>query len=287
MKTQMKKVIKTKKVETRGRKKKEIISESLVKNVLNDLPATRLKKLVIQWLQPKDYGMFHKIAGINRETTGSHVTTMVKNLQWMNICIRPVIVAKINFLDKKPVHYIIDGQHLFEGLIRLNEPVPYLTINISSLEELVESIAMVNSCSKRWTLNDYVLAWTAVYPDYKTLQKAVKIHDIEITTLAGIYGNISPRTAVDIIKSGKFQIDRPNLKKAHKILDNIGDVFKVIPRMDRWSNRRFVDAAVEVMKLSEYNHTKMMSYIKTHKTSLSFVTQSPDELQKFLKEAIK
>jgi hypothetical protein len=112
----------------------------------------------------KDYTKFSYLP-MNREVQATHVESMVKSLRKMG-CIRDVIVAETNVIEGIKKRYIVDGQHLFNALIRENMPIAYRIITVNTEKDLIENMAALNNTSKSWKLLDYINAYKVVYTDY-------------------------------------------------------------------------------------------------------------------------
>lgn len=220
---------------------------------------------------------FSLLAGINRPINPSQVTKLSNSIDMMGI-IRPVVIAKIDFLDAKSVDYIIDGQHLYTALLRLNKDIPYTEIKVKDTTELVEKIAMLNASSKCWTLLDYIQSWKVVSKDYVTLQTLFQRYDIDMSQLAEIlhgYTNPLGKSISRTLKAGKFKIK--NLDHSITVLDKITDALKFIPRLDRVSNKSFIAAFVVYTLQPQYNHAKTLKYLKDNKDKFTLSTHDPEE----------
>jgi len=99
-----------------------------------------------------------------------------------------------------------------QGKLRNNLDIPYVTIEIKNVQELVETIALLNASSKAWTLQDYIQSWKIVNKDYQTLQELFQRYDIELSQLASILnkGYCLPKNShfsTKLLKSGNFVIN--------------------------------------------------------------------------------
>jgi hypothetical protein len=226
----------------------------------------------------------HMLAGINRAVVPNHVTKLAHSVSMMGV-IRPVVVAEISFLDGITKTYIIDGQHLFHALLRLNYDIPIVYIHITDKKDLIEKIALLNASSKTWSLIDYVTAWQSINPDYVTLYKLFNTYDFDISTIAGIMceKSISGGTNSKLVKSGEFKIENYNKNKI--ILDYLTDLFKVIPRMTRMQNKYVCNEYVNfVRKSKSYNHTRFLTNLKKNKRDFILATQEEDKLSQMFKK---
>lgn len=259
-------------------------------------PATETAKQIVKKVRqvnllnlkvmPKDGKGFDFLVALNRRIIPAQVTALAQSINRMGV-IRPIVVANFTYLGKEGT-YIIDGQHLYHALLRNNLDFPYVEITINSDADLVEVIALLNSSSKSWTLLDYIQAWTYIVPDYKILMNHFNTYDLEILQLASILhfnvvgafpdsGKISK-----VIKNGTFNVI--NQPACIKLLDCITDVLKIIPRMDRMSNKTFVAAYVDYYNSKkDYDHAKFCKVLEKHAPQLKFVTIDKNTLADFLK----
>jgi hypothetical protein len=193
--------------------------------------------------------------------------------------IRPVVVAYISFIDGTRKLFIIDGQHLFNALIRNNMDIPYVIIDVKDKTDLVEKIALLNASSKNWTMLDYITAWASLSNDYVKLNHYYQVYDIDLCTLATILlgQSIDGSNTVKTIKNGKFKIVDEKLNTT--ILDNITDLLKVIPRMARNDNRYATREYTKFLRTTRtYNHKKFIDNLKKNKKEFILATQEDGKL---------
>jgi len=221
---------------------------------------------------------FSYLAGINRPVNPGQVTKLAESVNKMGI-IRPVVVAYISFVDgiKKP--YIIDGQHLFNALIRNNMDIPYVTIEVKDKKDLVEKIALLNASSKNWSMVDYITAWSSLSQDYVKLNHYYQVYDVDLCTLATILlgGSVDGGGTVRTIKNGQFKIVDEKFNVS--ILDYVTDLLKVIPRMARNDNRYASREYVKFLRSTKtYNHKKFIENLKKSKKEFILATQQEGKL---------
>lgn len=229
---------------------------------------------------------FSLLANINRPVSPSHVTKIADSVKEIGI-VRPVVVADISFITHINITYIIDGQHLYHALIRLQVDIPYVKIVIKTKAQLIETIAKLNASSKSWQLMDYIVSWGSLKPDFVKLGEYFKTYDIELCDLATILSGREMMRGggnAHIIKKGTFSI--VNEKAAVILLNCITDVLNVIPRMDRWSNKTFIQSYVTFYKnnRNRYNHNKMINYLKKNQSKFLLATQDIDKMKNLLDE---
>jgi len=249
-------------------KNKENKTEKLYKVPLNKL----------KWLGENSNTKLNYLAGINRPIYPAQVTKLAESLEKMGV-VRPIIVASIEFITGKKNMYIIDGQHLFNALIRLGWDIPYVTIDINNKRELVEQIALLNSSSKSWALVDYITAWSSLIPDYVKLNHYYQVYDVDMSVVASVLSNNSSDSGsmTRKIKRGEFKII--NEEQNVTILNRLTDVLKIIPRMNRMENRYMCREYIKFLRQTrEYNHTKFLSNLEKNKKQFVLATQENGKL---------
>ena len=246
------------------------------------------KSLTVKTLSIRGSKGFSILAGINRPILPSQVTKLSSSVEMMGV-VRPVVVANIDFINGEPTNYIIDGQHLYHALMRLGWDIPYTEVKIKDSVDLAEHLALLNSSSKSWTMKDYITVWANVNKDYIKLNKYFNTYDIELSQLADILMNNTCSSfqggnhAVSrSIKKGEFKIE--DEKVAVEILNRLTDALKIVPRMDRVSNKFFISSFVTFTNsCPNYDHDQYMASLRIHRDKFKVMTQDPDEFKKLLK----
>lgn len=238
----------------------------------------------MKWLSTTGNIKFNYLAGINRPINPGQVTKLAKSLEMMNI-IRPVVIAEMSFVNGKLAKYIIDGQHIFNALIRLGWEIPYVTIQVSDKQDLVEKIAMLNASSKTWSMQDYVVAWSSLKEDYVKLNHYFQVYDLEINEIAAILmGNLrGGGNQTKTLKSGEFKI--VNEQKNVDILNHVTDMLKVVPRMNRFENRYAVKEYVKFLRgTSKYDHKTFLTKLQKNKEKFILATQEEGKLSELFEK---
>lgn len=238
----------------------------------------------MKWLSLTGNIKFNYLAGINRPINPAQVTKLAKSLEMMGV-IRPVVIAEMSFVNGKIGKYIIDGQHIFNALMRLGWEIPYVTIQVANKQELVEKIAMLNASSKTWSMQDYITAWSSLKEDYIKLNHYFQIYDLEVTELAAIFvnNNRGGGNITKIIKSGEFKII--NEQKNVEILNNVTDMLKLIPRMNRFENRYAVKEYVKFLRsTSKYDHKTFIAKLQKNKDKFILATQEEGKLSELFEK---
>lgn len=232
----------------------------------------------VKWLSPDSTKKLYILKGINREIIPNQVTKLCKSLKKMG-CIRPVLTVSLSFLEGVKRTYVIDGQHLLNALIRMNESIPVAEIEVTDVKDLIEKIAFLNASSKSWTMDDYTLAWSYLEDDYKKLRKFKQVYDIEIGTLASILQGLSGSNSTsDRIKRGEFRII--NEKENLEILNHLRDVLLIIPRENRWKDKFVCSEFTKFYRdsRSSYNHERFLSLLKKNIENFKTVGQQEGSL---------
>jgi len=244
------------------------------------------KKLVIKHITPDSLLSFLFLAGINRPVILPHIKRITKSIKKLGV-IRPVIIARLSFIEGVEGHYIIDGQHLFTACLQLNINIPIVYITIKDQRELVEAIALLNSSSKSWTMKDYIRAWGSIYNDYKVLNKTADKYNMDVRFVANVLRDTGGASAssAPFIKNGTFKI--VNKTKAEKYLKQLDDAFNIIPRLNRWENRTMHEVLYDIMRTDYYSHTKLLAFLRKEKNKLILATGDRDTLRTFFNKAFK
>jgi len=243
-------------------------------------------------LKPTSKKGLHFLAGINRAVGPGHVTKIANAIMRIGKIIRPVVVAKISFIDGIEKLYIIDGQHLYTALLRLGIDIPCTFIEIKNQQELIEKIASLNASSKSWCLLDFITSWASIKDDYKKLNRYFEIYDFELSIIASILSdrtinvNAGGSSISKYIKDGTFTIyDEAGAKKK---LDYLTDIFKILPRMNRSENKYACSEYLNFLSKvgSKYDHTKFLAKLLKIKDSFVFATQEPGALETTFKQLL-
>lgn len=246
------------------------------------------KEMTIKWLSSNSKKGFMLLAGLNRPIIPHHVTKMSVSVDKIGI-VRPVVIATLSFITGKPEKYIIDGQHLYTVCLRNRIDVPYVEIHIENKVDLVEKIALLNSSSKSWCIQDYVTAWGSLKQDYVKLNRYFQIYDFEFGIIASILNNQALSSAVGgasvnrKIKEGSFEIldEEANVQ----ILDNLTDVLRIVKRQARNENRYICSEYVNFYRnCKDYNHKKFIKNLKAEKELFVLATQEEGKLNELFQK---
>ncbi len=218
---------------------------------------------------------------MNRGIDSKHVQKMITSIRKMGV-LRCVIACTTNIIEGEWKTYIIDGQHLATALEREDQPIPYVEIDITSEEDLVEKMAYLNNSSKSWDMMNYINAWKMIRPDYMKLFKWKNMYDIEITMLAIIgVNNTAIQKSTGVIKTGNFTITNP---KAEDMCRAFNDIFLKIGKSDRAVKFQFLNAFMQAYN-PNYDHNKTMAAIDKHLKTVKLMAIG-DETGAFIRKQI-
>ena len=248
-----------------------------------------MKKNSWKWLDANSKKGFAILAGINRPINPAHVSKLAESIRDFGMCIRPVLVAHVKFLPSGPAWYIIDGQHLYIAALRLKLDIPYIEMEVNSLEELIERIAQVNTTSKPWVLEDYITSWGYYKPSYQELKRLYQLYNIERSILAELLhtgivtaSRVGGSSIPKVIKKGQFKI--LNLQLAVKVLDYITDLRDVTNDLGRQEQRLIISIMIEKIKADggSYKHEIYKKYLTSIKKDLLIASNDIETLRSLL-----
>ena len=246
------------------------------------------KRMKVEYLSPLSTKGFSMLAEINRPVSPSHVTKIANSINRMGV-IRCIVVAELPFIDGTNDKYIIDGQHLYHACLRNGVEIPYVTIDIKDHEDLITTLALLNTSSKAWVTKDYLKAWSAIHTDYVLLNKYFNTYDIEVSQVAEILldntcssKHICAASGVyRTLKKGTFRVGDEKL--AVETFNQITDCLKIVPRMDRMSNKLFIATYVTVIRtLRAYNHAEFLDILEANKDKFKLATLDPNAYKKVM-----
>jgi len=157
-----------------------------------------------------------KRLSFNRDTKIQQVKAIASSLSYNGLLRLPVCVRTKGISGKKEM-YVVDGQHLLAALDRLsNKSVESIVVETDSVEEIVQMMAVLNNVSLKWTILDYVNAYTAlgIY-DYNVLKNHSIQNELNITVSAEI---LSGTAEAKHIKKGSFKIKTADYDTISKYL---------------------------------------------------------------------
>lgn len=242
---------------------------------------------------------FSLLTSINRAIIPAQVSKIAESIQKFKQILRPVIIAYIDFIPEMPTgYYIIDGQHLYTACLRLQMDTPYIELSekITSIAELIEKIALLNSSSKSWMLDDYIHTWGYYKTEYQEFMSLYNRYNIERTLLAellhtGVVSGNSQRGAshsvTKSIKDGTFKIR--NKSMAITVLDYVTDLRDITKDLGRLNQRQITSCIIEKIKADggTYNHKVYKAYLMSIKKELILASNDVNVFRELVSKVVK
>lgn len=201
--------------------------------------------------QTKDYDKFKVLEG-NRGVTPGHVARIIASIEEHGNMTNATPILVNERME------IVDGQHRFEALKQLDEPIFYTMVTGTG----VEDARTMNITQKSWAMRDYAYSWAA--SGNKLYQKFVNLYEeyqdvVHMGTLLlytiGRASNIAGYRAD--FKSGDLaDFDE---EETRMYLDNLAELQKLD---ERFKMHSVALGLLELMRLKSYNHEQFVSKIK-------------------------
>lgn len=188
-----------------------------------------------------DYSKFRLLKG-NRVLNKNHIESIKSSIERNNLLpINPILVTKDLF--------VIDGQHRLMAATQLNVPIYYMIVENDDMD----SVHVLNSVKKVWTLNDYVASFAELGKSEYTYimglveeYKEYKFTPINVLRLLMGKVNLPMSRAV---KAGTLEIeDKPKLEQQLRWLIDFKGVFP------KYLQREFISAVRVLFGNPDYDH---------------------------------
>ena len=175
----------------------------------------------------------------------------------------PVLIkAKLN--KSKISYWIADGQHMIAALTKLDHSsVECIIIETEDIAEIVNIMATLNNVNLKWTLDNYVDAYSALSnKQYETL----KAHKFSTGLNCAISAIILGEASTQSIKNGTF---KATAKDADKVTADLIDVISFLGT----NNSKFMKAFIKFRRSPnvDYNHKKFMQKLAQNKSKVKLV----------------
>jgi hypothetical protein len=178
--------------------------------------------------------------------------------------LRLPVVIKAKLGNSKISYWLADGQHLAAGLAKIDyKSIDCIVIETEDISEIVNIMASLNNVNLRWTLDDYVDAYSAQCN--KEYQK-LKMHKFSTGLNCAISAMILGEAQVSSIKNGTF---KANANDADRLTSELIDVVSFLGT----SNSKFMKAFIKFRrsKTIEYNHKSFMQKLAQNKSQVKLV----------------
>lgn len=193
-----------------------------------------------------DYSVF-KPWRYNRHVQEAHVKHLM------------AAIKKRNMSDHFPVLVnermeIVDGQHRFEALKRLELPIVYKVMPDSKIDDL----HLINANVKTWSSGDYVHFYAKRgRKDYIRLGQDLREHKVTLAILEQIF---KARFFKDNLASGNFQYPEEYSVKVTAFFQEL----EIFNRYSFYKHLRFVRAYAELRGHENYDPDQMQHQVKTY-----------------------
>ena len=191
-----------------------------------------------------NYDMFKHVKG-NRAVMPAHVDKIVESIMDAGMLMVPILVNARG--------EIIDGQHRFEALKRLEMPILYVVGKKYGIDE----IKILNTNQKNWGIMDYIKSWAEKgNKDYRDFVAFMEIYKFPVnpsyamlTGKAGTIGAVS-RTA---IKTGSFSIE--DKEDAMRVAQSL----EFLIENHQWlrNKEKFVLSMIDIIEVKDFDADRM------------------------------
>lgn len=173
-------------------------------------------KMVGHVYETSDYNIFN-FEAVNRKVDELQVGKLMSILKKNGEFINPIVVGK----DK----VIIDGQHRFEALKRMQKPIRFIVGQYTN--DIKQDIIDTNNVRKNWKFVDYLEAYAHSKPDYKEMINiADKYRDLASPSTLAFYLGENRSGHMNSVKDGKLDLGLNNATFVDKL--------KRLERFDRY-----------------------------------------------------
>ena len=201
-----------------------------------------------------DYSVFKSIQG-NRNKNLMHINRLTKSMKGDYIFTNIVVNEK---------YEIIDGQHRFDVINALSLPLHYIICEGYGLKE----VHILNTNSKTWSSNDYLLAYcNEAYIDYLQYKIFKDKYKLGHSTCMQILGGPTYTTGLDpdkLFNKGSFKIIN------YKASCDFADKLEIIGEFYHGYKRRsFTNAMCLLLKNKDFIFSEFIQKLKLQPTSLT------------------
>ena len=207
--------------------------------------------MTVKFISSKEYNRF-TYYNSNRELNERHVKKLIISIK---------MVGLLEEITVNEQWQIIDGQHRFEALKRLDMPIS-AKIRYGASES---DIIPVNIVRRGWSISDYIRHYSSKgLIDYVKLEEVMNNNESKLgaNTLVDIYCETYYRAPT--LREGKYLFNR---EKGEQMRDIIS---KIEPYMPLYSHTaKFVKALTQVVKNNKnFNTKRLVSQIQKHKLNV-------------------
>lgn len=207
-----------------------------------------------QILKTTDYSLFSNLKG-NRVISKPNLAKLAHSMQEKQL-ITPILVNER--------YEIIDGQHRFQVCKDYGLPVYFYVVHGYGVEE----VKRCNTTGVNWNKSAFLQSYVDQEVDsYLKFSEIRSKYDVSINVMLKILANIQhtqPNQLSKKFDDGELKLDGENEKELIDFLDELEDFnfFK------EYKTNLFVSAFLKLSNHPQYEHTKMLRRLATHKEKL-------------------
>lgn len=205
-----------------------------------------MEKIVTQVYKTDEYEKFKFMEG-NRNIDLKHLVKLTESFRTKQLPI-PIIVNKN--------YEILEGQHRYLVCKTEELPLYYMIIEDSNIEDAI----LINTTSKKWTMNDYLDHYCALgKQDYIKLKEFMDITGLNCATarmFAEVFtGKVSKNN--NRFSTGNFEMI--NFEEAFRKFE----IYKDYNMCPAFNMQIFIMAVLRIINNEKYDHKRMMSKLNT------------------------
>ena len=213
-----------------------------------------------------DYTRFKTIVG-NRPTNPAHINRLMRSIEE-----NPHLIEANPILINNKWE-IIDGQHRFEALKRLAQPVFYYQLDDYTLKDVLT----LNTSSKNWSLIDYANSFALQGKKaYIIYLKYIEMYGLGKTITAQLL-MLDKTYTTEGFKTGKLQIT--DLKKTDRLIADFMEISDFFSEF--YNTKSFTLAYLRVWLNPKYKHADFMAKLPKYHTKMQARNKVMDYIRDF------
>jgi len=197
---------------------------------------------------------FKNLIGYNRPINEKHVKDLMQSISEEDLS--PLFPIVINSNNE-----IIDGQHRYEALCRLQKPIYYLKTNMNFD---YNGIKLVNNNQKNWRIADYVEAEIANNNlEYYNFKESCEKYNVNYNLMLSIINETSSTNMSinKMFKRGQFKMPTDN--RIETFFNKLTDIER-FTEFEARKNSYFIRACLKLFSKKSYEHERMISKLKNN-----------------------
>lgn len=200
----------------------------------------------------EDYDKFKWLGG-NRNVDKKHVQKLVHSIE-----------TRGNLTDQFPIvvnerYEILDGQHRFEALKELGEPIVYIIKPKVGINEVRD----INTTHRNWTWLDYARSYADLgNEDYEQILSLYEEYGQAFSVLMVYTGGTENRSRSSEFYDGRYEVD--DYAHARKLLGMLKEAQQAASNV----SRPLSIALKSIFEQPRYNHERMLKKLRKYSEML-------------------